>query len=82
MLDTKMDLRAPIHRSWLRLRLGKAYYAGKRYLLWCSPRFRWAKTRKKDSLSCIQFAHKTPLIRNLRGDEMEWQRNKVINLKI
>ena len=36
-MDKTMDLRPPIRRSWLRLRLGKAYYTGKRYLLWCSP---------------------------------------------
>ena len=42
-MDKAMDLRPPIRRSWLRLRLGKAYYAGKRYLLWCSPKYKWAK---------------------------------------
>ena len=76
------ELRPPIHRSWLRLRLGKAYYSGKRYLLWCSPAFRWAKIRSEDRLPEIQFAHKTPLIRHLRGEEMEWQQNKVINLRL
>ena len=75
-------LRAPIQRSWLRLRLGKAYYAGMRYLLWCSPKFRWAKTRCKQPLPNVQMAHRTPLIRNLRDDKMEWQRNKVINLRL
>ena len=82
MLDKKIDLRKPIQRSWLRLRLGKAYYAAKRYLLWCSPRFCWAKNRKTDILPFLQITHRTPLIRNLPGDEMEWQRNKVINLKL
>lgn len=81
-MDTKMDLRAPIHRSWLRLRLGKAYYAGKRYLLWCSPKFRWARERLAETLPELQSSHATPLIRNLRGDEMEWQRNKVVNLRL
>lgn len=76
------ELRPPIRRSWMRLRLGKAYYSGKRYLLWCSPAFRWAKTRSGDRLPEIQFAHRTPLIRHLRGEEMEWQRNKVINLRL
>lgn len=78
----KTDLRPPIHRSWLRLRLGRAYYAGLRYLLWCSPKFRWASGRCKDRLPEIQISHQTPLIRNLKGDEMEWQRNKVINLRL
>ncbi len=72
----------PLHRSWLRLRLGKAYYAGRRYLLWCSPRFRWAKERREERLPEVQTAHATPLLRHLRGDEMEWQRNKVVNLRL
>lgn len=76
------ELRPPIHRTWLRLRLGKAYYTGKRYLLWCSPDIRWAKVRSADLLPEIQFAHQTPLIRHLRGEEMEWQKNKVINLQL
>lgn len=83
MLDTKMDLREPIRRSWLRLRLGKAYYAGKRYLLWCSPQFCWARNRRLDEkLPYIHIEHRTPLIRHLKGDELEWQRNKVINLRL
>ena len=76
------QLRPPIRRSWLRLRLGKAYYAGKRYLLWCSPKFRWAKERCAERLPCVYMTHATPLMRQLRGEEMEWQRNKVTNLKL
>ena len=75
-------LQPPVPRSWLRLRLGKAYYAGKRYLLWCSPRFRWAKERQDEQLPCIQATHATPLLRHLRGDQMEWQQNKAVNLKL
>ena len=83
MLDPKdKTLQPPVRRSWLRLRLGKAYYAGKRYLLWCSARFRWAKERQGERVPCIQSAHATPLLRHLRGDQMEWQRNKVVNLKL
>ena len=76
------QLRPPIRRSWLRLRLGKAYYAGKRYLLWCSPKFHWAKERRAERLPCVHMTHATPLMRQLRGEEMEWQRNKVTNLKL
>lgn len=82
MSERNMELRPPIHRSWLRLRLGRAYYAGRRYLLWCSPEFRWANERCRDRLPCIQYAHATPLLRQLKGEEMEWQRNKVVNLKL
>ena len=75
-------LRPPIRRSWFRLRLGRAYYAGKRYLLWYSPVFRWAKRRTTECMPVLQTAHATPLLRQLKNEEMEWQRNKVVNLRI
>ncbi len=81
MVDPRnKSLRPPIRRSWLRLRLGKAYYTGRRYLLWCSPRFHWAKRRQAERLPHVQASHATPLLRKLRGEEMELQRNKVLNL--
>ena len=83
MVDPKnRALRPPIQRSWLRLRLGKAYYAARRYALWCSPRYRWAKERRQDSLPYLQASHETPLLRQLRGEDMELQRNKVVNLRL
>lgn len=82
MNGADMDLRPPIHRSWLRLRLGKAYYAAKRYALWCSPRYKWAKRREAESLPALHTAHQTPLLRKLRGEEMVWQANKVVNLRL
>ena len=82
MSTSKIDLRPPIPRSWLRLRLGKAYYAAKRYALWCSPRYRWAKSKQDEELPEVYFAHQTPLFRKLRGEEMAWQENKVVNLRL
>lgn len=83
MVDPKnRQLRPPIRRSWLRLRLGKAWYAGMRYLLWCSPKFRWAKRRQTEQLPQVQFSHATPLYRHLRGEEMALQENKVVNLQL
>ena len=75
-------LRPPVHRSWLRLRLGKAYYSGRRHLLWLSPAFHWANRRQKEPLPWVQFSHATPLFRHLRGEEAELQRNKVVNLRL
>ena len=83
MVDPKnKQLRPPIHRSWLRLRLGKAWYTGLRYLLWCSPQFHWAVRRQTERLPQVQFAHATPLYRHLRGEEMTLQKNKVVNLRL
>lgn len=79
----KLDLRAPIQRSWLRLRLGKLYYTIKRYLFWCTPSIRWAKTKDLGKqLPSVHISHATPLFRHLKGDEMVWQHNKVINLTL
>lgn len=83
MVDPKnRQLRPPIHRSWLRLRVGKAYYAGKRYLLWCDPRYHWARVKEKTWLPNIYFSHETPLYRHLRGEDMMLQENKVVNLRL
>ncbi len=83
MVDPKNKaLRPPIRRSWLRLRLSKAYYAGRRYLLWCSPKFRWVVARQTERLPCVRFAHATPLLRKLRGEDMVLQQNKIKNLKL
>ena len=83
MVDPKnRQLRPPISRSWLRLRAGKAYYAGKRYLLWCSPRYHWAKVKEESLLPSCWFSHETPLYRHLRGEDMALQENKVVNLRL
>ena len=68
----------PIHRSWLRLRLGKLYYGGRRRLLWMSPRFHWAKQRQTERLPYMLISHATPLYRHLRGEDQELQENKEI----
>lgn len=80
---TGKELRPPRQRSWLRLRLGKLYYTARRYALWCSPCFRWARRRQAERLPEVQTGHATPLIRNLgREEEQRWQKNKVVNLKL
>ena len=68
----------PIHRSWLRLRLGKLYYGGRRRLLWMSPRFHWAKQRQTERLPYMLISHATPLYRHLRGEDQELQENMVL----
>lgn len=83
MVDPRnKKLHQPVQRSWLRLRLGWAAYAMRRYLLWCSPIFRWAKLRSDSPLPELQFSHATPLFRQLNGDQVEWQHNKIINLRL
>lgn len=83
MIDPRnRQLQPPIPRSWLRLRLGKAYYASRRYLLWCSPQYRWGAQLQSARFPHVQATHATPLYRHLRGEEMKLQQNKVINLRL
>ena len=73
----------PIRRSPLRRRLGLAYYSGKRYLLWLSRKYRFAKTRVRDTdLPYIHASHATPLLRKLKDVDMQYQYNKITNLRL
>ena len=72
----------PKQRSILRLYLGKKYYTYKRYLLWLSPKYKFAKTKAKEDLQYLHFQHKSALLRQLKDVDMIYQHNKIKNLKI
>lgn len=74
-------VREPIKRSPLRARLGMWYYGGMRRLLWVVKRKTFAR-QKQPPFGIIQFSHKTPLLRKLRDVDMQYQYNKIVNLKI
>lgn len=76
------QIRPPIHRSWLRLWAGKQWYTWKRFFLWCSLKVHFAREFRTDCLPCVHFYHSTPLLRKLRGEEMQYQYNKITNLKL
>ena len=78
----KKTLRQPIQRSWPRLRLGKAYYAARRYFFWHFSNIRWAEKRTKEWLPYVQTSHATPLFRKLRDEDLILQENKAVNLKL
>ena len=69
-------------RSALRLKLGAACFSARRYALWWSGRYDWAKERREQSLPQVHMAHRTPLMRKLKDVEMVYQRNKVTNLRL
>ena len=79
--DTQNILK-PIKRSKLRLIAGKAYYSLARYMLWFSGRFKFAENRSNKYLEHVHFSHKTPLLRELKDVDMQYQYNKIINLKL
>lgn len=73
----------PIRRGPVRRRLGMAWYSARRYLLWCSGKYRFAESReRRDALPCVAAGHATPLLRKLRDVDMVYQYNKITNLRL
>jgi len=75
------DLR-PIPRTKLRLELGKCYYTALRYFLWLAKWQSFAKERFEEELPFVHFHHETILLRQLKDVDMQYQYNKIVNLKI
>ncbi len=72
----------PIHRSALRLKLGRLYYGLLRRILWFKMSNILATFKSEERLPFIYFAHKTLLLRKLKDVDMWLQYNKITNLKI
>lgn len=72
----------PKRRSRLRARLGACYYGVLRRLLWLKMAPSFARERPEGRLPHVQFQHATPLRRQLRGEDMKYQDNKVVNLTL
>ena len=78
---TKNDLR-PLPRTKLRLKLGKTYYTSLRYALWLLRSSSFSRERSFSTLPYVHCRHKTILLRQLKDVDMQYQCNKIINLKI
>jgi vancomycin resistance protein VanW len=72
----------PLKRGNIRRLSGKVFYSLSRYLLWHSGKYRFAKTRRVQSLPHVHFSHSSPLLRELKDVDMQYQYNKIINLKL
>lgn len=77
-----MENLKPIKRSKYRLIAGKIYYTFSRYLLWNSGKFKFAHSKVSKPLRYEYFSHKSILLRELKDVDMQYQYNKIINLKI
>lgn len=78
----KINNLKPIRRSKYRLIAGKIYYTLSRYLLWNSGKFKFTNHKILKLLEYEYFSHKTLLLRELKDVDMQYQYNKIINLKI
>ena len=77
-----MHIPKPLHRSPLRLALGKTFYITKRRLTWYLSSTRYATTRSATQLPHQHFTHATPMLRALSGVDMQLQINKKASLEI
>lgn len=76
------DVSRTIKRGKIRSTAGKLYYTLSRYIVWYSGKFKFAHTKNQQYLEYEYFSHRTPLLRKLKEVDMEYQYNKIINLKI
>lgn len=72
----------PKIRSQFRLAVGNAIYGGAKKLWWLKNAELLSVYRKDEPLEYECFSHKTPLLRQLKGADMQLQINKVANLKL
>ena len=79
--ESSRPMEKPLYRSALRAWCGMEYYGARRRLWWLTHSRQFAR-RKAPPLPCVQCAHQTPLLRRLRDVDMQYQYNKITNLKI
>lgn len=72
----------PIHRSKLRLFLGKQYYMGKKHLSWLKYHDHYACSIDEMEEKHIIFQHRTPLRRALKAVDQVYNDGKIVNLSI
>ena len=75
-------LKEPVKRSRLRVKTGMAYYGFLRYFIWLRMNKMFANEKSDQRLPYLRFSHKTPLLRNFKEVDIQYQYNKIINLKI
>lgn len=79
--DTYRKMPEPLKRSAFRLKCGRLYYALLRKAMWLAMNKKFASVRETP-LPCLHFSHRTILLRKLKDVDMQYQYNKIINLKL
>lgn len=72
----------PVRRSRLRLLCGRLWYTLQRYALWYFGGVRFARKASAPHCTHLHFSHRTPLLRRLKDVDMQYQYNKIVNLRI
>ena len=80
-MNQKQSTSPSVRRGSVRIKAGLFYYRLLRYLLWLKLGKTFARTFQTP-LPYVCAAHQTPLLRKLSGVDMQYQHNKVVNLKL
>ena len=75
-------MEAPKTRSALRLAAGRLVFGARRKLLWLGMRRSFARRFDAEPLPYLGYAHRTPLLRELKNADMWMQYNKITNLRL
>lgn len=76
------NFQQPVHRSQLRLYLGRYFYILKRQFEWFSSKTKFATQLSPDPLPTQVFTHQSILLRQLKDVDMWLQYNKITNLRL
>ncbi len=72
----------PIRRGKVRKYLGRRYFILKRHFHWFKNKPNFATTKSSPALPYHIFSHSSTLLRKLKDVEMQYQVNKIENLKL
>lgn len=72
----------PVKRGRLRKYLGKRYFIAKRRWLWLRNAKHFANTKQSELLEHQIFEHSSILLRPLKDVDMQYQHNKIQNLRL
>ena len=72
----------PLKRSRLRLWCGRLWYTFLRYGTWYFGGLRFARKASAPGCPHLHFRHRTPLLRKLKDVDMQYQYNKITNLRL
>ena len=75
-------VKKPIKRSKARKYLGKRYFIVKRRIKWLLDKKKFAKEQQPVLLEHAVFEHSSILLRPLKNVDMEYQHNKITNLRL
>lgn len=81
MINDKV-IQKPFQRGKIRKFLGKRYFILKRKWRWVSQRKNFAKIQSEQTFLYSWKSHSTILLRPLKGVEMQYQHNKITNLRL